>query len=328
MEDMDALAGTVAVKHCFDDDSTTQPLQLVTASVDKIHIRKPITLEEDLKMSGTAVWVGRSSMEIRIELQQLTKGAPEHKDSASVVANFKFVARDTKSGKAAPINHLIPKSEEEKQLFAEAESRNARQKQLRKHQDASGGLKSPRDIHRMQALLAEGLVLCDMPALADRNSILMQDTRFENVYICQPQQRNMHGRIFGGFLMRMAFELAFSTCYIFVGHKPLFIEVDRIEFLRPVDVGNFLRFKSCVLYTEMADPKPPLINIEVVAHVTRPESRTSEISNTFYFTFTLPSEAVKDSSLTVRRVVPATEEEAWRVLHRYDADHEDGETMF
>ena len=45
-----------------------------------------------------------------------------------------------------------------------------------------------------------------------------------------------------------------------------------------VDVGDFLRLKSCVLYTEVENPDQPLINIEVVAHVTRPELRSSEVS--------------------------------------------------
>lgn len=45
-----------------------------------------------------------------------------------------------------------------------------------------------------------------------------------------------------------------------------------------VDVGNFLRFKSCVLYTELEDPSRPMINVEVVAHVMRPELRTSQVS--------------------------------------------------
>lgn len=45
-----------------------------------------------------------------------------------------------------------------------------------------------------------------------------------------------------------------------------------------VDVGNFLRMKSCVLYTELENPAEPLINVEVVAHVTRPELRSSEVS--------------------------------------------------
>lgn len=45
-----------------------------------------------------------------------------------------------------------------------------------------------------------------------------------------------------------------------------------------VDVGNFLRLKSCVLYTELENPSEPLINVEVVAHVTQPKLRSSEVS--------------------------------------------------
>lgn len=48
-------------------------------------------------------------------------------------------------------------------------------------------------------------------------------------------------------------------------------------YIEQVDVGDFLRFKSCVLYTELENPDQPLINIEVVAHVTRPEIRSSEV---------------------------------------------------
>ena len=49
--------------------------------------------------------------------------------------------------------------------------------------------------------------------------------------------------------------------------------------LMQVDVGNFLRVKSCVLYTELENPDKPMINVEVVAHVTRPEFRSSEVSS-------------------------------------------------
>lgn len=48
--------------------------------------------------------------------------------------------------------------------------------------------------------------------------------------MCQPQQRNMHGRIFGGFLMRRAFELGFATTYLFAGSRPSFVRVDEVTF--------------------------------------------------------------------------------------------------
>lgn len=52
-----------------------------------------------------------------------------------------------------------------------------------------------------------------------------------------------------------------------------------------MDVGDFLRFKSCVLFTQRENLDQPLINIEVEAHVTRPELRSSEVRNELFFPF-------------------------------------------
>jgi len=62
-----------------------------------------------------------------------------------------------------------------------------------------------------KALLDEANLLLSMPALAARDDILLSATALQNALITQPQQRNTAGRIFGGFLMRRAYELAFST---------------------------------------------------------------------------------------------------------------------
>ncbi|XP_054783804.1 acyl-coenzyme A thioesterase 2, chloroplastic-like [Prosopis cineraria] len=317
LEDLDALAGTISVKHCSDDDSTTRPLLLVTASVDKIVLKKPISVGKDLRIVGSVIWVGRSSIEIQLDVMQSSEDGFETSDSVALTANFIFVARDSKTRKAAPVNRLSPETEHEKVLFEQAEARNNLKKKKRgEKRDFESG-----EVNRIKALLAEGRIFCDMPALADRDSILLRDTRLENSLICQPQQRNIHGRIFGGFLMHRAFELAFSTAYAFAGLVPCFLEVDHVDFLRPVDVGDFLRFKSCVLYTELHNPDQPLISVEVVAHVTRPELRTSEVSNTFYFTFTVRPEAkATKNGFKLRNVVPATEEEARLILERMDAD--------
>lgn len=59
-----------------------------------------------------------------------------------------------------------------------------------------------------------------------------------------------------------------------------------------MDVGDFLRFKSCVLYTELEDPEHPLINVEVEAHVTRPEIRSSEVSLHLHRYTRIPSSGV------------------------------------
>ncbi|KAG8371637.1 hypothetical protein BUALT_Bualt13G0108900 [Buddleja alternifolia] len=318
LEDLDALAGTISVKHCSDEDSTTRPLYLVTASVDKMVLKKPISVDLDLKISGAVTWVGRSSIEIQLDVTQPPTEAAETNDSVALTANFIFVARDYKTRKAAPVNRLIPETEQEKLLYEAAEARNTLRK--RKFKEDRKEIENG-EVKRFEALLAEGRIFCDMPALADRDSILLKDTCLENSLICQPQQRNIHGRIFGGFLMHRAFELAFSTAYAFAGMMPSFLEVDHVDFLRPVDVGDFLRFKSCVLYTECENSDQPLINVEVVAHVTRPEFRSSEVSNRFYFTFTVRPEAkAMNNGHRIRKVVPATEEETRRIIERMDAD--------
>ncbi|KAH6765774.1 Thioesterase/thiol ester dehydrase-isomerase superfamily protein [Perilla frutescens var. hirtella] len=318
LEDLDALAGTISVKHCSDDDSTTRPLYLVTASVDKIVIKKPISVDADLKIDGAVTWVGRSSIKIQLDVTQTSPETADPTDSTALTANFIFVARDYKTGKAAPVNRIVPETEREKLLYEAAEARNNQRK--RKFRDEEREIENG-ERNRFEALLAEGRIFCDMPALADRDSILLKDTCLENSLICQPQQRNIHGRIFGGFLMHRAFELAFSTAYAFAGMMPSFVEADHVDFLKPVDVGDFLRFKSCVLYTEAENSHRPLIHVEVVAHVTRPELRSSEVSNMLYFTFTLrPEVKVRNNGHTIRKVVPATEEEARRIIARMDAD--------
>lgn len=147
------------------------------------------------------------------------------------MANFTFVARDSKTGKSAPINQLSPETEQEKLLWTEAEERSKLRKEKRpnRKKNFENG-----DADRLDALLAEGRIFSDLPALADRDSILIRDTCLQNSFICQPQQRNIHGRIFGGFLMRRAFELAFSTTYAFAGVAPHFLEVDHVDFFKPV----------------------------------------------------------------------------------------------
>ncbi|CAN8247524.1 unnamed protein product [Cochlearia groenlandica] len=316
VEDLDALAGTISFKHCSSGDGNARTMILVTASVDRIIMKRPIRVDADLSIVGAVTWVGRSSMEMQLQVVQ-SQDANNSSESVALEANFTFVARDAKTGKSTPINQVFPETEHEKLLWREAEERNKLRKQKRaENKEEHEKLK---DLERLNTLLAEGRVFLDMPALADRDSILIKDTSHENSLICQPQQRNIHGRIFGGFLMRKAFELAFSNAYTFAGVSPRFLEVDRVDFIKPVDVGNFLRFKSRVLYTEANSSAEPLINIEVVAHVTSPELRSSEVSNRFYFTFSVRPDAMKDG-LKIRNVVPSTEEEATRVLERMDAE--------
>ena len=65
MEDLDALAGAISYKHTDDGKPDSSPLTIVTASVDRIDLLKPLGVC-DLRLSGHVTYVGYSSMESKL----------------------------------------------------------------------------------------------------------------------------------------------------------------------------------------------------------------------------------------------------------------------
>jgi len=76
------------------------------------------------------------------------------KEDVAIVANFTFVARDSKTKKAAPVNQLVPETEEEKRLYALGEARNELKKQQRK-QGIPDASKEEVDKQRLKDILYE-----------------------------------------------------------------------------------------------------------------------------------------------------------------------------
>ena len=82
------------------------------------------------------------------------------------------------------------------------------------------------------------------------NSVWMEDAKLKNLIICQPENRNRFNKIFGGFIMRQAFELAWANTHVYGKCRPFIIHVDDIWFRKAVEVGSMLYFNSQVCYTE------------------------------------------------------------------------------
>lgn len=315
LEDLDALAGNIAFNHVEGN-----PL-IVTAGVDRIRVRQRPDIGADQYLSGKVTWVGSSSMEIRMKISASENG-PEWLE-----AYFTFVTLDPETKKAIKISPLIPETDEERVHFELGAVKAQAKKDARKSRLQLGrplSEKSLKNDERAAKLLADAGPLLRMPSLADPHTMLMDQTAQSNAMVAQPQARNLHDRIFGGFLMRRAFELAFATAYMFGGDKPRFLEVDDISFDKPVDVGDLLIFKSLVLYTlpeggnlgNYVDGHEgmPLVNVEVECWVACPEQKTAEVSNHFYFTFALPNKT------TCRRILPANIDQARRQASRMSID--------
>ncbi|KAL7463756.1 hypothetical protein ACHAXS_004111 [Conticribra weissflogii] len=317
LEDLDALAGNIAFNHVHGN-----PL-IVTAGVDRIRIRQRPIIGQDQFLSGKVTWVGSSSMEIRMQISTREDGSEEWLE-----AYFTFVTLDPETKKAIKVTPLLPETNEERAHFELGAIKAQNKKMARKNKIEVGRPLSEESLKidvRAGKLLDEAGQLLRMPSLADPNTILMDQTLQSNAMVAQPQARNLHDRIFGGFLMRRAFELAFATAYMFGGGRPRFLEVDDISFDHPVDVGDLLVFKSRVLYTRPeggnlggyvdAHEGMPLVNVEVECWVTVPEETRAKVSNHFYFTFALPEKK------SCRRVLPGNIDQARRQATRMHADH-------
>ena len=87
------------------------------------------------------------------------------------------------------------------------------------------------------------------------NVVYMDGTKMHSSQIMQPQYRNRHNfMIFGGFLLKQTFELAFCCAASFSHSRPTFVSLDPSTFENPVPVGSVLYLTATVAYTD-----PPLV---------------------------------------------------------------------
>lgn len=253
-QDLDALAGRIAYRHT----SPAEPV-IVTASVDRIYMLKPLDHISDYNvvLSGTVVWTGRSSMEIAIKASAIQGAIPSEINESTLsdedtflTASFTFVARNPETHKSLPINKLLPLNEKEWMDFRRAESHNAAKKLRAKNENLDTN--PPTDdessiIHKMWQASKELSTMESKPF----NVMLMEDTNVKSTMFMQPQYRNRHSyMIFGGYLMRQTFELAYCAASSFSHSLPRFISLDSTTFRAPVPVGSILHMDATVVYTE------------------------------------------------------------------------------
>lgn len=77
-------------------------------------------------------------------------------------------------------------------------------------------------------------------------SVYMSDTNVSNLILSQPEDRNAHNKIFGGFLMRHALELSWITAYNFCKKRPTLEGISDISFHKPVNVSSAIKMNAKV----------------------------------------------------------------------------------
>lgn len=108
---------------------------------------------------------------------------------------------------------------------------------------------------------------------------------------------------------------AHSTAYMIAACRPRTVLVDEIQFKRPVEVGDLLRFRSWVLaaWPTKTNSESSIIHVQVEASVVKPEALQSYETNTFNFLFSVDRrKAATGETLPLPWVLPVTEEQAFQ----------------
>ena len=140
--------------------------------------------------------------------------------------------------------------------------------------------KQPPTVEEMFAIHNIYLESLQLAGSRPKNALWMHETERKSIVYTHPQDRNMYNKIFGGYLMRIAFELGYITALLCCKSAVRFVALDDISFKSPVKIGSILSFKSRLVYSNGKD-----FQIQVLADVLDYQSGTSFESNAFYFNY-------------------------------------------
>jgi acyl-CoA hydrolase len=121
LEDIDRVAYITATRH--------SGLNAVTASFDRVDFEKPVHVGQVLDFDAHLTFVGRSSMEIAIEVHaEALMGGPKYRVASAWVT---MVAVDT-AGRPVAVRPLALVTDEEKQEFEAGRKRMEQRRQLQR----------------------------------------------------------------------------------------------------------------------------------------------------------------------------------------------------
>lgn len=275
LEILDKIAEETALKyvHLYHPDAS-----VVTAAIDNIFVRHAADVTRDIAFHARINHVGRTSLVVGIRVEQ--PGDPVNHIAS---CQFTMVARSGRGDQACSI--ALPPLE----YLDELEQKRA-----------AKAVASRAEYSRQQALLSEPpsreefemlvrLHQCqDEPGLVGRR---FQDETFFRGYKADrlvtdswermyPEKENVPRSIFGGYLIRRAFELSCICSDLVSPDRSLIAAVTRINFFQPVRIGDTLHFTSRVVYTSGS-----FVCVEASIERTSSDRTTKALSDSCFFTF-------------------------------------------
>ncbi|KAG4075120.1 hypothetical protein HA402_004159 [Bradysia odoriphaga] len=299
MEDMDLFAVWVMHQHVKMpnlDPGIPLPYTFVTILVDNISFTDLVPKHDsDIRLSGHASWVGKSSVEVVVWLEQKFQGQWRKLTRAL----FLMASRNATNTKSLSVNQLIPATEEEKAIYSGGEIRK-RNRIIRQEQSLFN--QEPNDneqklIHDMFVSTIDMKNVTFNKRILPTGAVWMEDATISNIIFSHPEDRNAHNTVFGGYLMRNALELSWALAYQFSKYRPKLEHISDIRFLNKVQVSSLLKMHAHVIYTEKN-----YMEIVVAAEVFDASTGSHSTTNVFYYTYS--------NNVPVPQIIPKTYHEA------------------
>jgi acyl-CoA hydrolase len=241
--------------------------RVVTAAIDSVVIHHAVEVTADLIFEARINHVGRSSLDIGIRVSQPG-------DTSNHVAScyFTMVARSG-VGEGAVSLELPPMNYLDDTEKRRAEKAVARREDYKRQKAAL--LEPPtREEYEMLTALHKAQ---DERGFA---GLLVGRLATDSWERMVPEFENVPQKIFGGYLIRRAYELAAICSELVAPERSIVAAVNRINFYEPVRMGDKLHYTAQVVYTHES-------YISVEANIERISAdRTSRaLSNSCLFTF-------------------------------------------
>ena len=264
LEELDRLAARTAIEYVqlAHPDGT-----VVTAAVDEILVRGLADASRDLACKARINRVGRRSMEVGIRVGPVDGPSPPY-----ATCYFTMVARRGAGAEARSVEVEPLQLADGLARRREAEAL-ARQQAWRERQAAADQPPTDEERRALEALHAARSAAGFEGPLAGGLAV----ESWERTY---PVQENPSHLIFGGYIMRRAYELASIAAELVAPNRPVVAAVNRVNFLQPVQIGDKLRFTSAVVLTE-----GPAICVQTSIERRSRDRTVSALSNSCLFTF-------------------------------------------
>ncbi len=270
--------------------------RVVTAAIDNILVRHVVDVNRDIIFHARINHVGRSSLEIGIRVEHA--GEP-----ATHIAScyFTMVAR---GGEAAGESLSLPPLEYRDELERERSRKAVAGRDEYRQQQASMLEPPSREEYEIMSRLHKAQ---EDPGFSGYTAGQLVAGAWERMY---PEQEYVPQRIFGGYLIRRAFELSAICSELVAPDRSIIATVNRINFFHPVRLGDKLHFTSRVVYTNES-----FVCVEAsIERISRDRS-TKALSNSCLFTFV--NVDMKLNHRPVPQIYPTTYQEDSRYLEAH-----------